>query len=308
MWARRRAAAQGADPGRRHRAARPRPDPGLGRGPRALRGGRPADRRRAVSPFHIWTPDYAFKRLRWKPRHPLHVLVLRVYRIQRPVTVRVRPEYEGCMSWVEIDRDLPFEGTPVIADEEFERAAAGIDAIVREAGVLRRRGDRSPDRGTTGRSHDTVRGLGPRAGARHRRRRRRGRRARERRICAAGSARSRARRRHLGAAADRPRARAPGRPTRSSTRGSVAPGVLLAGPDTRTDDGARVRGVPHGRASRRSRRVLVDRRPRARARSPTASSRRPQRSASTCSCSWTSAATCSATGPSPGSPARCATR
>src|ERR671915_1228198 len=86
----------------------------------------------ALSPFHIWTPDYAFKRLRWKRRHPLHVLVLRVYRIQRPVTVRVRPEYEGCMSWVEIDRDLPFEGTPVIADEEFERAAAGIDALVRE--------------------------------------------------------------------------------------------------------------------------------------------------------------------------------
>ena len=64
------------------------------------------------------------------------MLVLRVYRIQRPVTVRVRPEYEGCMSWVEIDRDLPFEGTPVIADEEFERAAAGIEAVVREAGVL----------------------------------------------------------------------------------------------------------------------------------------------------------------------------
>jgi hypothetical protein len=89
----------------------------------------------ALSPFHIWTSDYAFKRLRWKPRHPLHVLVLRVYRIQRPVTVRVRPEYEGCMSWVDIDRELPFEGTPVIADEEFERAAAAIDSCVREAGV-----------------------------------------------------------------------------------------------------------------------------------------------------------------------------
>ena len=63
------------------------------------------------------------------------MLVLRVYRIPRPVTVRVRPEYAGCQSWVEIDRDLPFEGTPVIADEEFDRAAAGIEAIVREAGV-----------------------------------------------------------------------------------------------------------------------------------------------------------------------------
>jgi hypothetical protein len=89
-----------------------------------------------LAPFHIWTPDYAFKRLRWKPRHPLHVLVLRVYRIPRPVTVKVRADYAGCMSWVEIDRALPFEGTPVIADEEFERAAAGIDAIAREAGML----------------------------------------------------------------------------------------------------------------------------------------------------------------------------
>jgi hypothetical protein len=89
-----------------------------------------------LSPFHIWTPDYALKRLRWKPRHPLHVLVLRAYRIPRPVTVRVRPEYEGCVSWVEIDRELPFEGTPVIADEEFDRAAAAIETAVREAGAL----------------------------------------------------------------------------------------------------------------------------------------------------------------------------
>ena len=89
-----------------------------------------------LTPFHVWTPDYAFKRLRWKPRHPLHVLVLRVYRIPRPVTVKVRAEYAGCRSWIEIDRDLPFEGTPVIADEEFERAAQEIEAIVREASPL----------------------------------------------------------------------------------------------------------------------------------------------------------------------------
>jgi hypothetical protein len=89
-----------------------------------------------LSPFHIWTSDYAVKRLRWKPRHPLHVLVLRTYRIPRPVTVRVRSEYTGCLSWIEIDRELPFEGTPVIADEEFERAAAAIDVIAREAGMV----------------------------------------------------------------------------------------------------------------------------------------------------------------------------
>jgi hypothetical protein len=41
----------------------------------------------------------------------------------------VREEYHGCRSWVEIDRDLPFEGTPVMADEEFERASAEIRSV-----------------------------------------------------------------------------------------------------------------------------------------------------------------------------------
>src|ERR671929_76305 len=49
----------------------------------------------ALSPFHVWTTDYAEKRLCWKRRHPLHVLLLRTYRIPRPVTVRVRDDYGG---------------------------------------------------------------------------------------------------------------------------------------------------------------------------------------------------------------------
>jgi len=88
----------------------------------------------ALSPFYVWTPDYAEKRLAWKRRHPLHVLLLRTYRIPRPVTVKVRDEYCGCRSWLELQRDLPFEGTPVLSDDEFDRAAEEIEAITREAG------------------------------------------------------------------------------------------------------------------------------------------------------------------------------
>ena len=87
----------------------------------------------ALSPYHVWTSDYAAKRLRWKRLHPLNVIVLRTYRIPRPVTVKVRDEYGGCNSWVEIQRQLPFEGTPVLSDDEFERAAAEIEAIASEA-------------------------------------------------------------------------------------------------------------------------------------------------------------------------------
>jgi hypothetical protein len=88
----------------------------------------------ALSPFYVWTTDYAEKRLAWKRRHPLHVLLLRTYRIPRPVTVKVKEEYAGCRSWVELSRELPFEGTPVLSDGEFERASEEIEAITREAG------------------------------------------------------------------------------------------------------------------------------------------------------------------------------
>jgi hypothetical protein len=84
----------------------------------------------ALSPFYVWSTDYAEKRLEWKRRHPLHVLLLRTYRIPRPVTVRVKDEYGGCRSWLDLQRDLPFEGTPVLSDDEFERAAEEIRAIV----------------------------------------------------------------------------------------------------------------------------------------------------------------------------------
>ena len=83
-----------------------------------------------LSPFYVWTTDYAAKRLSWKPRHPLHVVLLRAYRIPRPVTVRVRGDYGGCRSWLEIARDLPFEGTPVLSDDEFGRVQEEIEAIV----------------------------------------------------------------------------------------------------------------------------------------------------------------------------------
>ena len=57
-------------------------------------------------------------------------VLLRTYRIPRPVTVKVKDEFGGCRSWLEITRDLPFEGTPVLSDDEFERAAEEIAAIV----------------------------------------------------------------------------------------------------------------------------------------------------------------------------------
>jgi hypothetical protein len=53
------------------------------------------------------------------------------------VTVKVKDEYGGCRSWCEIQRDLPFEGTPVLSDDEFERASEEILAIMRGGELVR---------------------------------------------------------------------------------------------------------------------------------------------------------------------------
>lgn len=82
----------------------------------------------ALIPYHVWTPEYAAKRFNWKPRHPLHVLLLRTHRIARPVTIPVREQHAGCRSWLEVERDLPFEGTRVVSDEEFAAIRSDLDA------------------------------------------------------------------------------------------------------------------------------------------------------------------------------------
>lgn len=86
----------------------------------------------ALSKFHVWTSDYATKRLNWKPRHPLHVLMLRVHRLPRPITVKVTDKYLGCRSWIELEREIAFEGTPVLSDDEFARAHAQVERLLGE--------------------------------------------------------------------------------------------------------------------------------------------------------------------------------
>ena len=61
----------------------------------------------SLSPHHVWTDDYVQSRLRWKPMLPLAVLLLRVYRLEQPVSVPFLPEYKGCTSWVEVLERVP---------------------------------------------------------------------------------------------------------------------------------------------------------------------------------------------------------
>lgn len=84
-----------------------------------------------LSEFHIWTDQFAEERLKWKKKNPLHVLLLRVYELEKPIDIAIDPEYLGCKSWVEIAEPLPETGRkPVLSDAEFASRVEAIKAAL----------------------------------------------------------------------------------------------------------------------------------------------------------------------------------
>ena len=84
-----------------------------------------------LSPFHIWTGSYARKRLHWRPKQPLTVALLRVYRLQEPQTIPLLNEYEGCKSWVDLGCEVPLGNmVPVLDDSQYEAKAASIGEVI----------------------------------------------------------------------------------------------------------------------------------------------------------------------------------
>ena len=85
----------------------------------------------SISPHHIWTSDYAQKRLHWRPKQPLTVALLRIYKVQQPQALPVLDEYVGCKSWVELGQDLPLGYmAPVLSDEAYKDTADGIRHVL----------------------------------------------------------------------------------------------------------------------------------------------------------------------------------
>ncbi|SDT25570.1 hypothetical protein SAMN05444162_3574 [Paenibacillaceae bacterium GAS479] len=88
-----------------------------------------------IRELHIWTDDFAMERLKWKRRDPLHVLLLRVYRLPQPLQLPMEPSFTGCKSWIAAGPPLEADGAnPVLDDEEFERRCSEIRCLLRTDG------------------------------------------------------------------------------------------------------------------------------------------------------------------------------
>ncbi len=75
----------------------------------------------ALAPFHIWNDQFAQIRLKWKPRLPLTVLLLRVFRLRSPVEIAFDESYGGCRSWtLLLDAIDSSASVPAMTDEAYD--------------------------------------------------------------------------------------------------------------------------------------------------------------------------------------------
>jgi len=85
------------------------------------------DRLRALEGCHILSWDCVASRFQYRNKPGVHVLTLRAYRRPAPVELPIAAWYDGCVSWVELERSVETVGcVPVLSDEEFAARAADI--------------------------------------------------------------------------------------------------------------------------------------------------------------------------------------
>jgi hypothetical protein len=93
---------------------------------------------RAVSSFHLWSEAYAKERLHWRERQPLHLMLVRVSRLERPREIPPSEELAGCRSWLELPLDeADLAGRPAVDDATYERWRAQLEEALSPFGAER---------------------------------------------------------------------------------------------------------------------------------------------------------------------------
>lgn len=85
----------------------------------------------ALLPYHVWNDRMVGDRLKWKPRQPLYLLLLRSYKLPEPREIAYSEEYGGCKSWIEVqDAIAVSDSSPVLSDRDYSDRRDRIRAIV----------------------------------------------------------------------------------------------------------------------------------------------------------------------------------
>ncbi|MGK7950870.1 MAG: DUF1802 family protein [Xenococcaceae cyanobacterium] len=89
------------------------------------------DRVNLLQPYHIWNEQMISDRLKWKPHQPLSILLLRVYKLDRPILIPYHSSYGGCKSWIDLQKSIALEGLEsVLADDVYSEKVKQIIALI----------------------------------------------------------------------------------------------------------------------------------------------------------------------------------
>lgn len=89
-----------------------------------------ADELNKLDAFHGWSDAAVQKKFSWAIQNQIHVLELRVYRLESPLLIPHSPQYEGCKSWIDFEK--PFEISdmqPVLPDGQFQDLQRQLTSI-----------------------------------------------------------------------------------------------------------------------------------------------------------------------------------
>jgi hypothetical protein len=64
----------------------------------------------------------------YNPKKPMSVILLRVFKLDKPIMVDSKPEWAGCKSWVPLDMDAT--GRPVLDDMQFSKVASEVNEVL----------------------------------------------------------------------------------------------------------------------------------------------------------------------------------
>ncbi len=80
--------------------------------------------------YHIWSDEYVMMRMNYNPSKPMSVLLLRIYKIKKPLIIDINDKWSGCKSWIDIEKDVDIQNSHGV--ERLGNEKALIDPVIND--------------------------------------------------------------------------------------------------------------------------------------------------------------------------------
>ena len=70
--------------------------------------------------YHIWSDEYVTMRMNYNPSKPMSILLLRIYKLRKPLIVDINDTWAGCKSWIDIETDREFQNSHILKMQKIE--------------------------------------------------------------------------------------------------------------------------------------------------------------------------------------------